>query len=377
MKRLLLLILVLILWLAAACTPKASPTQSPPPKVTPASPAVPGATPATQTSELESLVAAAKKEGKINAYSFHLIGDVGIGVARAFKDKYGIEIESVAGPGMQLIERIRAEQRAKQGNADLLTSGASILFVAKTEGMTMGIGNLPVLQEQQGTWLGFPPLDPERHVLNFMLTSQLPIINTNLVKPQDEPTSWLDLLGPQWKGKMSLADPATIPNASYIYLMLLKKGVGKDYFVKLGQQDLKMVTTTRDISASVARGEVSLAWGASDATTGPFAIQGAPVKAIDMKEGIPLSSGGAVTLLNNGPHPNASRLFINWLLSQEGQATYTKLDPRLSVRKDVADPRPPSLRLIPKSPEIVTGKDEEEVGRIMRDRDLAKLILGK
>lgn len=367
----------LTLLLVIACAPKAAPAPLPSSPAAPAGP--PSATraaPAAPASEWDKVVEAAKKEGKITAYSFHFIGDVGTGVAKAFKDKYGIQIESISGPGMQLIERMRAEQRAGQGMADILTTGASIIFVAKTEGLTRPVGVLPVLEEQGG-WLGFPPLDPERHVLNFMLTSQLPIINTNLVKPQDEPTAWQDLLGPQWKGKMAIADPATIPNAAYVYLVLQRKGVSKDYFTKLGQQDLKLVNTTRDISAAVARGEAALAWAASDATTGPFAVQGAPVKAIDMKEGIPLTSGGAVAMISNGPHPNATRLFINWLLSQEGQSLYTRLDPRLSVRKNVADPRPPSLRLIPKSPEVMSGKDEEEVGRIMRERELAKLILGK
>lgn len=366
--------LLAVLWLAAACAPRATP-----PQATPPAPAVPpaAAVPSPQLSEWDRVVVAAKKEGKLTAYSFHFVGDVGVGLARAFKEKYGIELEIISGPGMQLIERIRSEQRAGQGIGDIITTAASIILVSKKQGMTQSAGELPVFQEP-GVWYGDPRLDPDRHVISFA-TAMFPVMaNTQLVKPEQEPTSWLDLLKPEWKGKIALADPTSIPNAVYVYVALTKaKKLDKDYFVSLGKQDLRLVNTTRDHSAAVARGQVALSFGASDSTTAILVKEGAPVKALDMREGIPLTLANALAMLAGAPHPNAARLFINWFLSREAQTIYVNLDPRFSIRKDVPDTRPAGVRLSPKVTLIVTPEDEEETARIMRERELAKLILGK
>ena len=106
-KRYYLAFVMVVLAIMIACAPKAT-SQAP----------IPASSAKAATSEgdiaWQKVVQDAKKEGKLSVYSFNLTGDVGTAVTKAVREKLGIEMEVVTGPGAQLVERIRSERRSGQ-----------------------------------------------------------------------------------------------------------------------------------------------------------------------------------------------------------------------------------------------------------------------
>ncbi|MEK7875956.1 MAG: hypothetical protein AAB325_07200, partial [Pseudomonadota bacterium] len=70
---------------------------------------------------------AAKKEGKVNAYSFTWVGDIGLAVAKAFKEKYGITLGIMTGRGAEFAERIKTERRLGQQVADMTEGSVGLI----------------------------------------------------------------------------------------------------------------------------------------------------------------------------------------------------------------------------------------------------------
>ncbi|MDO8636452.1 MAG: extracellular solute-binding protein, partial [Dehalococcoidia bacterium] len=79
----------------------------------------------------------------------------------------------------------------------------------------------------------------------------------------------------------------------------------------------------------------------------PIIAEGGPLKVLTPEDGN--SAGlGAVVAMKGAPHPNAARVFVNWLLSQEGQRSYAEAASVTSIRNDVPDFTNPSARVVPK-----------------------------
>lgn len=148
--------------------------------------------------------------------------------------------------------------------------------------------------------------------------------NTELLKPE-EIRSYDDLLQPKWKGKIGLLDPRNpgAGHSTWTFFWMIK---GEDYLKKLVQQDLLISTNQRQIADALAKGKLSLTIGISYYTLEPFIKAGLPVKALPLpKEGTHTSNGsGTITILKNPPHPNTTKVFVNWLLSREGQEIFGK-----------------------------------------------------
>lgn len=117
----------------------------------------------------------------------------------------------------------------------------------------------------------------------------------------------------------------------------------------------------------LARGEYPVNVFDNVLSSGPFVDEGAPIKAIDMNEGI-VRNVSVVGLVKDSPHPNAGKLFINWLLSQEGQMVFGKSSGMNGVRKGLPDFEPEAFRLIPKNPVILMPSDNDMIVDMFRDK---------
>lgn len=362
----------------AACAPAVAPPPRPvgaPAAITPAPASRPAAALTPEDAAWQKVVEAAKKEGKLNAYSFHMVGEPGQAVTRAFKEKYGIHIESITGPGMVLMERIKSERGAGQKVADVYTTAASVLNVAKKEGLLQPLGALPVFKEKEAWVLDPQAVDPDGYIASIYISKYTAIVNTQLVRKEDYPKSYRDLLAPRWKGKIVVGDPDTIPYLTPLYWIMTDRGIlDKEYFRQLGGQGLKVVPTARDVVSLVARGESLLAVPAADSTAAPLAAEGAPIQAIPLDEGLLAGGPGGMAMVSEPAHPNAARLFMNWLLSAEGQKVYAEAAKAPSLRKDIPDYSPPAVRVQAKRVLPMTARDEVETARIMRERELSKLM---
>ncbi len=359
-------LLVFSIMVILSCTP--APTS--PVTSNPVQPSTPTSNPSLPTSQStilqvdaawQKVVDAAKKEGKLTIYSFTLIGDVGIATANAFTNRYGINVDIVTGRGAEFIERIKTEQRIGQVMVDVMEGNPTHILNVKANGHTISIKDVPVLKEKD-IWRIDPLVnDSGGHLIGHRILTFSPLINTKLVKPEDEPKNYKDILKPYWKGKISTGDPA-LTSADYVTFvtMLNHKAIDLEFLRALGNQDLKFFPGTVDSARALSRGEYAMHLSNSDSASASFIKEGAPLKPIPMEEGTVVQAS-TVAVIKNALHPNASLVFVNWMATQEGQNVYTKAVGITSVRKDV-----PNYSPVPIEPKKVIGHTEEDANDVAK-----------
>jgi iron(III) transport system substrate-binding protein len=196
---------------------------------------------------------------------------------------------------------------------------------------------LPEVKDAKNWWGGHMWADKaQRYVYPFMtyLTETI-WYNAESVKPE-EVTSYDDLLNLKWKGKIAILDPRTQGSGESTWSFLWKiKGEG--YLKKLVAQELIVNRDQRQIADALAKGKATLTIGLGYYTFLPFLKAGVPLKVLPVpKEGTYVSSGsGNVVMLKGAPHPNAAKLFLNWMLSREGQEIYSRAIGQASRRLDL------------------------------------------
>ena len=293
----------------------------------------------------EKTVAAAEKEGEVSIY-----GQPRAGVGKAilaFKDAYPkIKINFVGGSGSDLAKKIMAEKRADKHLVDLsIGGGGTMVLVYHKAGLLQPIPPQLILPEvvDQTKWWSKKHLysDPEgQHV--FMAQgdagSGIGAINTNLIKP-GEIDSWWDLLEPKYRGKILMTDPdsaGNIGNWRFIY-----------YSPDLGAKFIRWLLTETQVTFGanehqmmdwVGAGKYSMHVLAKLENTELARKQGLPVRQIfSDKEGDTISTGsGHIITFKNAPHPNATKVYLNWFLSRDGQLVWQKLTGRNSFRTDIS-----------------------------------------
>ncbi|MBI4288908.1 MAG: extracellular solute-binding protein [Chloroflexi bacterium] len=369
-----LLGLVSVVLIGCASPPStATPTPAPAPTAAPQPIAPAAATPAAADAVWQKVIADAKKEGTVTLYSFGFIGDLGNATRAAFKERYGINLEFITGTGSQLLPRIQSEYRSGQNVADVLEGSDINAIFAKKEGLTQAYGDLPEMRSKDA-WIVDPHFDKEGQIIAYTFTNYPLWINTKLLSPADAPRSWKAVADPKWKGKIVVTDPDTMPIPGRLWVVLTGRlGFSQDYFRQLGELDLAIAPNQRENDAMLARGQYAMTLTSTEVTMGPLISEGAPLAPIDMVEGVPSLPNPTVTLMGKAPHPNATRLFFNWLVSKEGQDVHGKFRSVGSIRKDVADYSPQPMRvkytkLIPLGQE-----DEEAAAKVQADKVISKL----
>jgi iron(III) transport system substrate-binding protein len=287
------------------------------------------------------VVEAAKKEGRV-VVSVPTSAELRKQFETGFRSKYpGIELELSAARGSANINKIVEEHKVGMRSIDLHIGGTSSIVTGLLANEIlepmMPAMLLPEVRDPKNWWGGHIWADnAKRFIYSFAAyVTETIWYNPNLVKPE-EITSWDSLLEPKWKGKMAILDPRT-PGSGESTWAFLWRVKGDQYLTKLAAQDMLVGRNLRQLAESVARGKSALSIGVSYYTYLPFIKAGLPVNSISsVKEGYYASSGsGNVALLRNPPHPNASKVFLNWLLSQDGQTVFTKAMGQATRRLDV------------------------------------------
>ncbi|MBF8265045.1 MAG: hypothetical protein HW384_909 [Dehalococcoidia bacterium] len=378
MKRLSMAIAIL-LFITVACAPKSVPAPLPAPSTPAPTASTLGSTsnlssPTSQDAAWAKVVAEAKKEGKVTLYTWAFVGDIGQEVFRAFEANSGIKVEAITGVGSVLVERIKSEQAAKKNIADTLDTSIAIVGTAMNMGLLDSLTDLPILQ-QKDVWAYNPRLDPEGIIIGAAPGILTSFVNTSLIKAGEEPKSFRELLNPKWKGgKIGIPSPVTAPAVNYVYVFRKEYGLDDDYFRHLIKQEPKIFPTIRDAEAAVARGETHLIMATSDAGLAPYVKEGAPIKAIEMEGGIVGNIVPGIALVKKAPHPNAARVFVNWLLSAEGQRVYAQAKVGFSMRKDVPDFSAPALKIQPKKINPMSLEVLLAASKLQNERVVAKLL---
>jgi iron(III) transport system substrate-binding protein len=289
------------------------------------------------------LIAAAKQEGKL-VMSGPPTPEVRKEVPEAFKRRFGIDVEYIGGRTTELMSRLQSERKVGQYTLDALVAGAQSLYtVAYPDKMLDPIPPVLVHPEAlDGTkWMGGRPwfMDPEQQYIlrlaNYV--SSLLAVNTQFVKAE-EITTYRDLLDPKFRGKVSAYDPIR-PGTGWNTANYLLSTLGDDYIRSLFQtQQLGVSNDNRQLSDWMARGQYPVSIGLGSDEVERLKTDGFPVAVIRDTPDVPgyVTAGfGLAALMNQPPHPNAARLFTNWIAMKEGNEVYCRNQVIASVRTDV------------------------------------------
>lgn len=278
----------------------------------------------------DNLLAKAREEKKVVLYNTTNIPDTQK-ILEGFRKIYPyIEVESFRSTGEKLIQRISAEVPSGHNLADVYLISGLQTWLLKDMGYLAPYNSPgrnkvdPALKDREGYWTG---VYWNLEVLGY---------NTKQVAPQEVPRRWEDLLNSRWKGRISLESEDVNWYLSILKLMGEEKG--RDFMTKLARQQVQIRTGHTLIGQLLTAGEFALAPTLRVHQAETFKKKGAPVEWTAIEPLAP-NPPVSVSLPKSPPHPNAARVFIDYLLSQEGQAVVAKMD-RNPSRTDVAQPVP-------------------------------------
>ena len=319
-----------------------------------AAPARAAAPPATAISP--ELVEAARREGKLALYS-GLDLPLSEKLAKAFEARYpGIAVRVERSGAERIFQRIGQEQASRIHAADVAISTDAGHFVSwKRSGWLAPFVPQDVAQH-------FAPADYDADGMHVTLCFSLSGLgyNTSLVKREDAPKSFADLLDPKWKGRIVKAHPGysgTILTTTYA----LSQTLGWSFYERLSEQRVMQVQSAGDPPKKLALGERAVQADGVDAILEQLKEQGQPVEFVYAAEGTPLitTPGG---VLRSAPNPNAARLFYSFLCAPDGQQIFVEANrhsPHPLVKPKPGRTALSAVKLIRSDPAAVEAQSEE------------------
>ena len=300
----------------------------------------------------DETLAAAKKEGKVV-----VLGQPSPAMRNEiipkFTQRYGIQVEHIAGQSSTTVGKVRTERAAGIYSVDVFMSNAgtsiSVLYGEKIIDPLKPLLLLPEVTDGSKWKRGEPSfVDPEKQYLLLLFSSvdSVMVINTDYVKPE-EMRSIKDLLNPKWKGKISTEDPAAAGgsgagSAAHFYTQLGPEFVKKLYI----DQEAVVQRDRRMLSDWLARGShpICLTCHIDDMR----ALVNEGYKLVEVFELADIQNRitpapSLLSVANKAPHPNAARVFVNWMASKEALELYSRNAQAATLRTDVdesfLDPR--------------------------------------
>ena len=271
---------------------------------------------AVVASSAQDRIAAARKEGTLTVYTTIAEKDWPT-LVKPFESRYGIKVSVWRAGTSDVLHRAVQETAAKRYDADVIHIGSPEMEALAREQVLMPITS-PVQNDLQ------PGSVPQHHQWAATLLSVwVQAYNTRLIKKEDLPKTYKDLLNPRWKGKLGI------------------EGKDEDWFASVvdelggGETGLKFF---RDLRATnglsvrqghtllnnlVISGEVPLALNIYNYMPEQAKKKGAPIDWFVIEPAIARSNGVGVT--RHAPHPNAAMLFYDYLLG-EGQQYFVSMD---------------------------------------------------
>lgn len=284
----------------------------------------------------DSTLALAKKEGAVSLYVLPVWGaGLRSSLMQAFKAKYGLDVEVSPLPAGELPAKVKAEQRAGLYLADVFGGGGTnYLIQYKPEGIVGPIEPMLILPEvlDPKAWAGGELFnyDKQDHMFISMLqvAARTIVYNEDLVK-EGEISSYKDLLKPQFKGQVTILDPSDPTSGTVIPNHLVNAYGWDEAFAFLREllvkQEAVIFKDARLQVEAVARGKYSVILGGSGQYKAEFIALGAPLAVKIPKEGdYVTTSFGGLCVPTKFAHPNAATIFVNWLLTKEGQSIFAK-----------------------------------------------------
>ena len=259
-----------------------------------------------------ALIQAARKEGKVVWYTSLAIPS-STAIAHYFQNKYkGIEVEVHRTGSQRVLQRTMQESTAGIKNVDLIhTSDAGHFELLKDKNLLMkftptGVSNFPDgFKDKAGFYYG------------MRATLSVIAFNPKALAEKDAPRTWKDLLNPRWSGKLVTAHPG-YSGIIMTHVLTLVNAFGWDYFRDLAKNKVHITQSANDPAGVVASGERPVGVNGAEYFYYKTLKQGNPIKIVYPKEGVPLVVS-PVAIAKDAPHPNAARLFTEFIFARESQ----------------------------------------------------------
>ena len=310
----------------------------------------------------KTLMEKAKAKGEVSFYSSLQAQQIDPFI-RVFQKRYPfVRVNPYRVSGNRQVIKIQTEMNAGNHLFDVTNGSAEQASALKK------IGAIDPYQSPQRDFYNAPNKDKEGFFTSLYV---IPIVlgyNTNLVKRQDVPKTYEDLLQPKWKSNMFLDDEA------YEWFAVLLKHFGREkglqYMRNLAKQDLRLVRGRTAQSQLIAAGERHLAIALSGHTVLDLKARGAPLDQVIIDPYF--AQANKLMLARNAPHPHAAALFTDWSLSEEGQSMITTFG-RVVARKGVKQRFP---ELVEKESFLV---DVDFIGPILDQsgKEFSQIFLGR
>lgn len=258
----------------------------------------------------------AKLEDKLIIYSTHSEAMIQV-VADAFTEKTGVQVEFINLKG-ELADRVRAEKENPQ--ADIMFGGASSLFMDMTkEGIFMPV---------ETTWANdLDPMfkDADNHWFGTIQTPVMLFYNTEMLSEEEAPKDWADLADAKYKDLIVSRDTgsssikSTLMSLVYQYHSNNELGKAWDYLTSF-DNNIKNYYSSQTLQfQAVGRKEAAISFATQSAIVDAIGASNMPLKIVDATSGSPVITDG-IAAINNAPHPNAAKAFVEFAGSAEMQA---------------------------------------------------------
>ena len=261
------------------------------------------------------LFAAAKQEAKLNLYSTYPSENMS-SILEAFRKETGLEVDYVRLATSSMYDRVLSEFNAKRLEADYIDLTDLTLIKGWMEA--------GALAEYKVPW--FDKIDPalrddNGHWYFIVRPIQAIGINTAVLPLDQAPKSWVETLDPKFKGKIGMPAISAGGSAVVIYHLLREKA-GPDAWQRLAANEPRIYATAAPVVNDLVRGRTALCYCGAGAVA-QEKEKGAPVTVIFPTDG--LGAFGAMgNVTSTARHPNAAKLWINFMTSRHGGTLVAK-----------------------------------------------------
>jgi iron(III) transport system substrate-binding protein len=260
-----------------------------------------------------ALIEAAKKEGQVVYYTSVDL-PVAEKLAKTFEARYsGISVRVERTGAERVFQRIGQEISSNIHAVDVVNSSdASHFIVWKRDGLLAAY-----VPEDVAKFYPAEQRDPDGQFASWRVWLSIIAYNTTMVKAEDAPKSFADLLDPKWKGKIVKGHPGysgTIMTATYE----LQRDLGWKFFEQLAKQNVMQVQSSADPPKKLELGERAVQADGNEYNILQLRDAGRPVEPVYATEGSPMIVGPN-GIFKAGPNPNAAKLFQSFCFSREAQ----------------------------------------------------------
>jgi iron(III) transport system substrate-binding protein len=309
------------------------------------------------TTVTPALIDAARKEGKVSFYSA-LELNVAEHLGKLFEARYpGITVGVERSGAERLFQRIAQEQASSINAVDVANSTDPAHYLDWKKNGWLA----PYVPDDVAKYFPADQVDPDgMHATSCAWTETIGY-NTNLVKREEAPKSYVDLLDPKWQGKIVKGHPG-YSGAILTATFVLARDLGWPYFEKLAQQRVMQVQSAADPPKKILLGERAVMADGNDYNLLLLKDQGRPVEVVYATEGSPLIIVPS-SIFRGAPHPNAARLFQSFLFSADAQQllvdTYAHRSFHSLIKEKAGRTPLSALKLLKADPAAVQAQSEE------------------